>query len=358
MGLVGTYIIAEAGVNHNGSLEMAKELIDVAASAGVDAVKFQTFHTDALVCMDAPKAHYQKQTTSIKESQYEMLKKLELNKEMHQILIQYCKERNVQFLSTPFDIESVELLTAYSLPYLKISSGEITNAPLLLKIASSNRKIILSTGMCTLGEIEQALGVLAYGFLHPDSFPKQGDFEAAFISSNGQRILSEKVILLHCTTEYPTPFSEVNLNVIDTLKQAFGLPVGLSDHTLGISIPIAAVAKGAVVIEKHFTLDRTLPGPDHQASLEPKALKQMVESIREVEMAFGLSRKHATISEQKNKSASRKSLVAKKEIHSDELFTEENLTVKRPGTGISPYKYWDYIGRKSDRSYHKDELIK
>ncbi|HHY20996.1 MAG TPA: N-acetylneuraminate synthase, partial [Bacilli bacterium] len=295
-----TFIIAEAGVNHNGSLQMAKELIDVATEAGADAVKFQTFRAGELASEVAPKAEYQLETTSSSESQFEMLKKLELTVEAHQELIDYCREKNIQFLSTPFDFPSVKLLTeTFDLPIIKIPSGEITNAPLLLEIAKTKRKIILSTGMSTLGEIEQALSVLAYGLTSDCVTPSLEAFNDAFCSTEGQEALIKYVSLLHCTTEYPTPFSEVNLRVIDTLAQAFGLPVGFSDHTVGITAPIAAVARGATIIEKHFTLDRNLPGPDHKASLEPRELTGMVKAIRETELALGQPYKIPTVSEQK-----------------------------------------------------------
>lgn len=354
-----TFIIAEAGVNHNGSIEMAKQLVNIAAEAGADAVKFQTFKTEQLVSRFAPKAEYQKITTDQHESQYEMLKKLELLEEMHQVLIDYCQKCNIQFLSSPFDLESVDLLTdKFHLPIIKIASGEITNAPLLYKIAQKRRKVILSTGMSTLGEIEQALSVLALGYLGIIERPTLQDFSRAYNSIEGQQALQENVTLLHCTSEYPTPYNEVNLKTLDTLNQAFHLPVGLSDHTRGIAIPIAAVARGAKVIEKHFTIDRNLPGPDHKASLEPHELAQMIQSIRAVEEALGSGKKVVTESEMKNRPIVRKSIVAAKDIQQNEEFTEENITIKRPGTGLSPMYYWELLGKKSDTSYSKDEVIR
>jgi N-acetylneuraminate synthase len=352
-----TYIIAEAGVNHNGSLDMAKKLVEVAAEAGADAVKFQTFKADNLVSRLAPKAEYQSRTTGVGESQHEMIRKLELDEYAHEILIVHCKFCGIEFLSTPFDLDSVDLLAGrFNLPCIKIPSGDITNAPLLLKIAQTGKPVILSTGMSTLGEIEDALGVLAFGYLNMSTH-SMAAFRAAYCSAEGQAILQDKVKLLHCTTEYPAPLGDVNLKVMDTLKNAFGLLIGYSDHTEGIAVSIAAVARGAVVIEKHFTLDRTLPGPDHEASLEPAELKQMVAAIRVVEQALGSGRKHPTPSELKNMSVARKSLVAACGITSGEPFTAENLAVKRPGNGLSPMQYWELLNRKSCRNFIDDETI-
>lgn len=353
-----TFIIAEAGVNHNGSVEMAKQLILTAAKAGADAVKFQTFKSEKVISKFAEKADYQKQTTESNESQLEMVKKLELSEADHRELKRYCEECNIQFLSTPFDLESVDLLVEkMNVPLLKIPSGEITNAPLLLKIAKTGLPVILSTGMSTLGEVEQALGVLAYGYARHEQSPSLHAFRAAFLSEAGKLALQQKVRLLHCTTEYPTPFEDVNLHAMDTLTHAFGLPVGLSDHTEGITIPIAAVARGARIIEKHFTLDKTLPGPDHKASLNPEELVAMVQGIRQVEMALGTSVKTPAPSEVKNMDIARKSLVAACEIRCGESFTMKNVTAKRPGTGISPMNYWSLLGKKADRDYKEDEII-
>lgn len=353
-----TYIIAEAGVNHNGSLEMAKQLVDVAAEAGADAVKFQTFKSKKVVSKFASKAEYQKETTGQEESQLEMVQKLELDEQAHQELIQYCRERRIEFLSTPFDEDSLVLLVkGLQLSVLKIPSGEITNAPLLLKFAETKCPLILSTGMSTLGEVEQALGVLAFGYINKGEQPSIEAFQEAYMSEEGQKALKQYITLLHCTTEYPAPFEEVNLRVMDTLRQAFGLPVGYSDHTSGIVVPIAAVARGAVVIEKHFTLDRTLPGPDHQASLEPKELREMVQAIRQVEKAMGVSVKVPTFSELKNKEIARKSIVAASNVRAGEIFTSNNITVKRPGTGMSPMRYWEVIGKQASRDYLEDEEI-
>jgi len=353
------YIIAEAGVNHNGSVEMAKKLVDVAVDAGADAVKFQTFKAENLVSKDAQKAEYQQKTTDIHESQYEMLKKLELTEDMHDTLAQYCRKCEIQFLSTPFDECSLNLLIErYDMPYMKIPSGEITNAPFLLKIAKKSKPVILSTGMSTLGEVEQALGILAFGYTaKSDCRPSIQGFYEAYISSVGQQALRENVTLLHCTTEYPTPLNEVNLRAIETLKNAFGLPVGYSDHTEGIAVPIAAVARGAVIIEKHFTLNRELPGPDHKASLEPNELKDMVFAIRQIELAMGDSLKLPTVSEMKNKQVARRSLVAINEIKKGEVFTQYNLGMKRPCDGIAPIYYWEWLGKFADQDYHRDERI-
>jgi len=357
MQLHQTYIIAEAGVNHNGSIDMAIKLVEVAAEAGADAVKFQTFKADKLVSRLAPKAEYQTRTTDDDESQHEMIRKLELDEHAHETLIEHCKACDIEFLSTPFDLDSVELLAGrFNLSCIKIPSGDITNAPLLLKIAHTGKPVILSTGMSTLGEVEDALGVLAFGYLG-NSEPSIAAFRAAYCSAQGQTLLQSQVTLLHCTTEYPVPLEDVNLKVMDTLRGAFGLPVGYSDHTEGIAVSIAAVARGAVIIEKHFTLDRNLPGPDHKASLEPEKLKKMVAAIRSVEQALGSGRKYPTPSELKNMSVARKSLVAACTITTSEPFTAENLTVKRPGNGLSPMQYWNSIGTTSQSDFEKDDLI-
>lgn len=352
------YIIAEAGVNHNGSPQRAMEMVDAAATAGVDAVKFQSFVADKLVSRQAPKAEYQQQTTGVAESQLEMIKKLELDAKAHIALVEHCAKRGVDFLSTPFDLESLDLLAGrLNVSLLKIPSGEITNSLLLLKIALTGKPVILSTGMSTLGEVEAALGVLAFGYGRSRERPSAAAFDQAYCSPAGQELLRQKVSLLHCTTEYPAPFGEVNLRAMDSLRTAFGLKVGFSDHTPGIAVPIAAVACGAAIIEKHFTLDRSLPGPDHRASLEPGELKAMVEGIRQVEAALGNGLKLPTAAEAKNKPVARKSLVAARPIKKGERFTEDNLTAKRPGTGISPLYYWDWLGKAADRDYDQDEKV-
>ena len=345
-------------MNHNGSIKMARQLIDVAAEAGADAVKFQTFKADKVVSKYAPKAAYQKQTTAKNESLLEMVRKLELDESAHRNLLEHCRRRGIEFLSTPFDFESVDLLARkLKLRRLKIPSGEITNGPYLLHVARTGKPVILSTGMSTLGEIEKALGVLAFGYLSKTNKPSLEKFQKAYASAKGRKVLREKVLLLHCTTEYPAPFDEVNLRAMETMHNAFGLPVGLSDHTTGIAVPIAAVAMGAAIIEKHFTLDRNLPGPDHKASLEPDELEAMITAIRNVELAFGQDQKRPTVSEMKNKDVARKSLVAATVIRRGEIFSPSNLTMKRPGKGISPMQYWTLIGKAAKKDYDTDEII-
>ena len=328
-----TLIIAEAGVNHNGSIEMAKQLIDAAAVAGVDYVKFQTFKAEKLVTKDAKQAEYQ-QRNAADSSQYAMLKKLELTPRQHEELIIYCKQKGVRFLSTAFDLESIEYLHSLSLGVWKIPSGEITNYPYLKKIAQYGEPVIMSTGMCSMDDVEQAINVLL---------------------KNG--LTKEQITLLHCNTEYPTPMQDVNLKAMLQLRDKFGVKVGYSDHTKGIEVPIAAVALGAEVIEKHFTLDGTLPGPDHKASLEPNELKAMVDAIHNIEQALGDGQKHVSASEEKNIAIARKSIVAAKDIKRGELLTEENLTTKRPGSGISPMRWEEVIGTKAIRDFKEDELI-
>ncbi|MDW7643582.1 MAG: N-acetylneuraminate synthase [Desulfuromonadales bacterium] len=352
------YIIAEAGVNHNGSLAMAKRLVEVAAEAGADAVKFQTFKAAELIIAGAPKAAYQIDSTGAEESQWTMISRLELDAQAHANLVAHCQNCAIQFLSTPFDAGSAEMLVEmFDMPIIKVPSGEVTNAPLLLKVAQFRRPLIVSTGMCTLADVTAALGVLAYGLLY-DSIPNGvRDFEDAFKSAEGQHVLREKVTLLHCTTEYPAPYAEVNLRAMEALSKAFGLPVGFSDHTEGVAVAIAAAARGAKVVEKHFTLDRSLPGPDHKASLEPQELANMVRGIRQVEQALGEAVKAPTISERKNMEVARKSLVARCAIRAGEVFSEDNLGVKRPGKGLSPMNYWELIGRVASRDFQPDELI-
>ena len=326
------FIIAEAGVNHNGDLQLAKRLIDEAAKAGADAVKFQTFKAEKIVCKNAEKADYQKETTGKSESQFEMLKKLELTEEMHSQLLTYCKEKDILFLSTPFDEESVDYLTGLGMDIMKIPSGEITNYPYLRKMAQTGKRVILSTGMSDIEEVKAAVAVLKeYGCID--------------------------IAVLHCNTEYPTPYEDVNLKAMLTLCNELGIEVGYSDHTKGIEIPIAAVAMGAKIIEKHFTLDKTMEGPDHKASLEPRELKEMISAIRNVEVALGDGVKVPSASEQKNTAIARKSIVAKCKIEKGQIFTEENLTTKRPGTGISPMRWNEIIGTVAQRSYIEDELI-
>lgn len=352
---VSTFIIAEAGVNHNGSLELAKQLIDAAADAGADAVKFQTFRAEQLVARHAPKAEYQTRTTDAKESQFEMIRKLELTDTDHEVLIAHARARRIEFLSTPFDAASLTLLTQrFGLTTIKVSSGDITNAPFLMDVARVAQRIILSTGMSTLAEVEAALGVLAFGFIEPNAVPQRNSFEEAYSSDAGQSVLRDRVALLHCTTEYPAPFLEVNLRAMDTMSTAFGLPTGYSDHTQGIHISVAAVARGATVIEKHFTLDRSLPGPDHKASLEPSELHAMVSAIRDVEQALGDGIKRPTVTESKNRSIARKSLVIERAVVAGEKLA---LACKRPGTGLSPFEYWRMVNRVATRNYAADEIL-
>ena len=354
-----TFIIAEAGVNHNGDLDLARQLIDVAADAGANAVKFQTFVAERVVSRHAPKAEYQTRTTDEAESQLEMIRKLELSEADHEALIAHAQARDIVFLSTPFDAPSLHLLTKrFGLQMIKIPSGEITNPLFLLAIARAAQRVIVSTGMSTLAEVENALGVLAFGFTAPaTAAPQRGDFEQSYASEAGQQALRDRVTLLHCTTEYPAPFGEVNLLAMDTMATAFRLPVGYSDHTTGIHVSLAAVARGAQVIEKHFTLDRDLPGPDHKASLEPDELRKLVQQVREIEAALGDGIKRPTASEWKNREVARRSLVAAKTIQAGEMFTVDNLACKRPGTGVSPFAYWQTLGQTAIRNYNSDEEL-
>lgn len=328
-------IIAEAGVNHNGSLELARRLVDAAANAGVDYVKFQTFKAENLVTKSAKQAEYQKKNIGDGNgSQYQMLKNLELSHADHDVLIEYCEQKGVRFFSTAFDLESIDYLASLDLPLWKIPSGEITNYPYLRKIALQGKPVVLSTGMCDVADIRNALDILI-----------------KFGLTKGQ------ITILHCNTEYPTPFEDVNLRAMRTINEEFGVKVGYSDHTQGIEVPIAAVALGAEVIEKHFTLDRNLPGPDHKASLEPDELKAMVSAIRNIEQAMGDGEKKVTVSEGKNIAIARKSIVAACPIKKGEILFEENLTVKRPGTGISPMRWEEIVGTIAIRDYNEDELI-
>jgi len=327
-------IIAEAGVNHNGDLKLAKKLINAAAEAGADLVKFQTFNADRLSTSTAKKAFYQTQGTDSRESQHEMLRRLELTEDMHKELIAHCAARNIGFFSTGFDIKSVDLLLSFGQNHFKIPSGEITNLPYLRHIGQLGRPVILSTGMSTMDEIGSALRILANS-----GTPKNA------------------ITVLHCTTEYPTPMPEVNLRAMISIRDKFEVKVGFSDHTLGIEVAIAAVAMGATLIEKHFTLDRNLPGPDHKASLEPSELKSMVTAIRNIEVALGDGIKRPTLSEAKNIPVVRKSIIASKSIQLGEVFTAKNLTTKRPGTGISPMRFDEVLGKKAKRDFAEDDLI-
>ncbi len=326
------FIIAEAGVNHNGDLEIAKKLVDAAASAGADAVKFQTFKAENIVCRNARKADYQMETTDQDESQFDMLKRLELTPQMHEQLMEYCKQKGILFLSTPFDVDSLHYLIQCGVEIIKIPSGEITNYPFLREAGRTGKRVILSSGMSTLGEVNSAVQVL---------------------KDNG----SKEVTVLHCNTEYPTPYADVNLRAMLTIRDELGIPVGYSDHTQGIEVPVAAAALGAVVIEKHFTLDRNMEGPDHKASLEPEELQAMVKAIRNIEAALGDGIKKPSESEKKNIEIVRKSIVARCPIRAGEIFTEDNLMTKRPGNGISPMRWNDVVGKAAAKDFVADELI-
>lgn len=352
-------VIAEAGVNHNGDISLARRLIEVAAEAGADAVKFQSFRAERLASRAAAKADYQQRTTDRAQSQLDMLRGLELSREAHEQLAAHARTAGVTFLSTPFDEPSLYLLTGcLGMQVIKVSSGEVTNAPFLVAIARAARQVILSTGMSDLGEVEAALGALAFGFVAPtDALPAGDAFERAFASAEGQRALRERLVLLHCTSEYPAPASEVNLRAMDTLAAAFGVPVGYSDHTLGLHVAVAAVARGARLLEKHFTLDRKLPGPDHAASLEPAELKELVRQVREVEESLGDGIKRPSVSEWKNRSVARRSLVALRTIAPGEVFSLDNLTCKRPGKGRPPADFWRVLGTPATRAYVVDEPI-
>ena len=328
---MGVYIIAEAGVNHNGSLDLACRLVDAAKAAGADCIKFQTFRAQNLVSRNAGKADYQKDTTG-DGSQADMLTKLELSYDAFSRLKQYCEEVGITFLSTPFDLESAAFLDQLGVPFWKIPSGEVTNLPYLEALAKTGRPVVMSTGMCEMDEIESALRVLR-------------EHETSDIR------------LLHCNTEYPTPFADVNLRAMETMRNAFGVEVGYSDHTKGIEVPIAAAALGATIIEKHFTLDRNMDGPDHKASLEPEELAAMVSAIRNIEQALGSGEKTASPSERKNIAVARKSIVAKRSIKAGERLTEDNLTVKRPGSGVSPMRWRDVLGTAAIRDFEEDEMI-
>ena len=329
------FIIAEAGVNHNGNIKTAEKMIDIAVKAGADAVKFQTFKAGRMCCSFAGKAEYQKQNTGNRETQFEMLKRLELDEKAHTHLLSYCKKQNIVFLSSPFDLQSIEFLFSLGMEIFKIPSGEITNVPYLEKIGSLAKKIILSTGMADMEEVKFAVDIL-----------------------KNQGALMENIALLHCCTQYPAPFSSVNLNAIKSLAKVFPeARIGYSDHTQGIEIPIASVAMGATIIEKHFTLDRTMNGPDHIASIEPDELKGMVCAIRNIERAMGNGEKKAGLTEIKNKKVVRKSIVALSDITKGEIFTTRNLTVKRPGDGLSPVKWHDLLGKKAKKDFLQDEQI-
>ncbi len=351
-------VIAEAGVNHNGSLDTAVRMVDAAAVAGADIVKFQTFKAEALASARAPKAAYQARETGTAQSQLDMLRALELTREQHNEIARACEDRGVEFLSTAFDVDSLSFLVGeMGIKRIKIPSGELTNGPLVLAAARMGLPIIVSTGMATLGEVETALGLIAFGLLAGNELPSRAAFEAAYASAEGREALKKTVTVLHCTTDYPTPPDAVNLNAMATMGRAFGTKVGYSDHTAGNTVPVLAVGLGASLIEKHFTLDRSLPGPDHKASLVPHELAQMVAMIRESEKALGSPVKAPGAAERENIVVARKSLVAARPIAEGETFTADNLTVKRPAGGRSPMDYWAVLGTRADRAYAPDEAI-
>lgn len=353
-----TYIIAEAGVNHNGSLHLALELVKEAAKAGADAVKFQTFITERTITKNAEKASYQKETTGNFETQFEMVKKLELKFEDFKIIQNHCIKNNIQFLSTAFDLESLDyLVNELNVNVIKIPSGDINNAPLVLQAARSQKDILLSTGMSTIEEIHQCLAIIYYGYTYPNKTPNSFEEVYNHYLNADTSIIQEKVTILQCTTEYPTPVEELNLNSIKHLKREFSTKVGFSDHSDDIYAPSLAVSLGATVIEKHFTLDNEMEGPDHKASLNPKNFKRMVDLIRYTEKALGSEEKIITESEKANKKIARKSLVASEHIKKGMPFTEKNLGIKRPGNGINPLLYWDYLGKVAIKDYKKDDLI-
>ncbi|WP_367237604.1 N-acetylneuraminate synthase [Pseudomonas sp. Rh2] len=351
------YIIAEAGVNHNGDRDLAFSLVDAAAAAGVDAVKFQTFDAERLASKKAPKAAYQKQSGDESESQLEMLKKLELPKAWHQELQTHARLKGIEFLSTAFDSESLVFLSTLDMPLFKVPSGELTNGPLLWHFAKTGKRLILSTGMATLSEVEQGLAIVAHALEYSHEPQDMDEVWRNWGCQNVRQRLRGHVTLLHCTSQYPTPSNEVNLRAMDTLATAFGLEVGYSDHTEGCLIPIAAVARGAKVIEKHFTLDRALPGPDHKASLEPNELRQMVADIRSLELALGDGHKSPQVSEWDTRKAARQQVVAARPISAGAVFSREDLTTARSGHGIPPTALWGLVGKHAKRGYGTGETI-
>lgn len=354
----GCFVIAEVGVNHNGDVKLAHELVDAAAQAGADAIKFQTFSSESLVTGAAKRAQYQVRNLQEDGSQLSMLKALELSQDAHYALKDQCARLGKEFMSSPFDVGSLEFLTGtLALPRIKIPSGEITNGPFLLAIARTGKPTILSTGMATMSEIEAALGVLAHGYLNLEMPSHEDGFASALDHDGVMDVLRDKVALLHCTTEYPAPLETVNLRAMDTLRDAFGLVTGFSDHSEGIIVPIAAAARGAEIIEKHMTLDKNMPGPDHQASLEPAEFGEMVSGIRTVSQALGDGHKTPQEVELKNRSIARKALVALAPIRAGEAFSEQNLTAKRVGEGMSPMSYWSLLGKTASRGYDADEMI-
>lgn len=354
-----TLIIAEAGVNHNGREDLALQLVDAAHMSGADIVKFQTFTAKRLVTTSAEQAAYQIKNTGVTESQMSMLSRLELSYESHHKLLNRCDQLGIEFLSTAFDSESLDfLVNDLGVKRLKIPSGEITNAPLVLEHAKTGLDIIVSTGMANLSDIESVLGVIAFGYMGETGVqPSHIEFAKSYASGEGQALLRDRVTVLHCTTEYPAHFDNINLKVMNTLGGAFGLPIGYSDHSKGIIVPIAAVARGACIIEKHFTLDKTMEGPDHRASLNPVELKEMVSAVRNVERALGGTVKMPTVVEVKNKVVARKSLVAQTDIEKGEVFTPQNIGIKRPGSGMDPTLYWKVLEQNASKRYSAGDLL-
>ncbi len=355
-----TIIIAEAGVNHNGDINLAYKLIKEASLAGADYIKFQSFKAETLVTLNAEKAAYQKENTNdSSENQYQMLKKLELSHQMHKDIYKACEKEGIKFLSTPFDIDSLNYLVKnFPMDFIKLGSGEITNAPLLLEAAKTKKNIILSTGMSNLQEIEDALSVIGFGYYAKENeYPSQENFQKFYKKPEVKKLLKEKLSLLHCTTEYPTADQDINLRAMQTIKNNFDVNCGYSDHTKGIEVSLYAVAMGANIIEKHFTLDKSMPGPDHKASLDIKELNKLVKEIRRTEKILGSGVKEPATSEIKNINIARKGLKAKTDIKINDIFTKENLTTKRPNSGLSPYLYWDLLGKKAQTNYKKDEDI-
>lgn len=351
-------VIAEAGVNHNGDLDLALKLVDAAAEAGADMVKFQTFDAHKLASIHALKARYQSRNTDAVESQLDMLKRLQLSRDAHRCLIERCNKRGVVFLSTPFETDSLHFLTVdLGLSTIKLGSGEITNAPLLLAAGRSGARLILSTGMATLGEIEEALGVIAFGMLHPKDTPSRSKFKETLLKLPAWDALFKQVVLLHCTTEYPAAVEDTNLRAMDTMVASFGLEIGYSDHTEGDAIAIAAVARGATIIEKHFTLDRTMQGPDHAASIEPDGMARLVSSIRNIERALGDGRKLPGTAEIANRIVARKSLHVVRDLPAGHVLKLEDMAVKRPGTGLTGFDLWDTVGRRLGRELATDDPV-
>lgn len=351
------YVIAEAGVNHNGELALARQLVDRAADAGADAVKFQTFDARKLASRKAPKAAYQTQTTDSQESQFDMLRRLELPREWHQELKEQAQARGIEFLSTAFDPDSLDFLESLGMPFYKVPSGELTNGPLLWKFARQRRPLVVSTGMATLSEVEQALAVITHAYHHDEEPAHVDEVWRAWSNPDLRQALHGRVTLLHCTSQYPTPMHEVNLTAMDTLGRSFGLPVGYSDHTEGIAVPVAAVARGAIIIEKHFTLDRTMPGPDHPASLEPDELTLMVKQIRDISRALGDGIKGPQPSEWNTRQAARQQVIATRDLPIGHRFERNDLATARCGRGMAPVSLWGLVGQTSAHAYAAGDII-